>query len=42
MKHLKLKENTCYDGSQIEPMWAFRKFGIKESSIVSLDWPNGN
>jgi len=35
MKHLKYEESTCYDGSQIEPMWAFRTFGIKDSSIVS-------
>lgn len=35
MKHLKHEESTCYDGSQIEPMWAFRTFGIKDSSIVS-------
>ncbi len=39
MKHLKLEENTCYDGSQIEPMWAFRTFGIKDSSIVSWIGP---
>ena len=39
MKHLRLKGNTCYDGSQIEPMWAFRQFRIKESSIVSWIGP---
>jgi len=39
MKHLRLKESTCYNGSQIEPMWAFRKFRIKESSIVSWIGP---
>lgn len=39
MKHLKLEESTCYDGSQIEPMWAFRTFGIKDSSIVSWIGP---
>jgi hypothetical protein len=39
MKHLRLKESTCYDGSQIEPMWAFRQFRIKESSIVSWIGP---
>ncbi len=39
MKHLRLKENTCYNGSQIEPMWAFRIFKIKESSIVSWIGP---
>lgn len=39
MKHLKLKDNTCYDGSQIEPMWAFKTFGIKDSSIVTWIGP---
>jgi uncharacterized protein len=39
MKHLRLKESTCYNGSQIEPMWAFRTFKIKESSIVSWMGP---
>lgn len=39
MKHLKLEEGTCYDGSQIEPMWAFRTFGIKDSNIVSWIGP---
>jgi len=39
MKHLKLEENTSYDGSQIEPMWAFKTFGIKDSSIVSWSGP---
>ncbi len=39
MKHLRLKDNTCYNGSQIEPMWAFKKFRIKESSIVSWIGP---
>ncbi|MFZ0441993.1 MAG: DUF366 family protein [Methanobacterium sp.] len=39
MKHLELKNNTCYDGSQIEPMWAFRIFGIKDSSIVTWIGP---
>jgi uncharacterized protein len=39
MKHLKLEEGTCYDGSQIEPMWAFRTFGIKDSNIVSWVGP---
>jgi hypothetical protein len=39
MKHLRLKENTCYNGSQIEPMWAFKNFKIKESSIVSWIGP---
>jgi uncharacterized protein len=39
MKHLKLKDNKCYDGSQIEPMWAFKTFGLKDSSIVSWIGP---
>jgi hypothetical protein len=39
MKHLKLEEGTCYDGSQIEPIWAFRTFGIKDSNIVSWIGP---
>lgn len=39
MKHLKLKDGTSYDGSQIQPMWAFRQFGIKDSSIVSWMGP---
>ncbi len=39
MKHLKLEDRTCYDGSQIQPMWAFRTFGIKDSSIVSWIGP---
>lgn len=39
MKHLKLEHGTCYNGSQIQPMWAFRTFGIKDSSIVSWVGP---
>jgi uncharacterized protein len=39
MKHLKLNNETCYDGSQIEPYWAFKTFGIKDSSIVSWMGP---
>ena len=39
MKHLKLEYGTCYNGSQIQPMWAFRTFGIKDSSIVSWVGP---
>jgi len=41
MKHIKLEENINYDGSQIEPMWAFKNFGIKDSSIVSWIGPMG-
>ncbi len=39
MKHLKFDDNISYDGSQIEPMWAFKTFGIKDSSIVSWIGP---
>jgi uncharacterized protein len=39
MKHLKLENGTSYDGSQIQPMWAFKQFGIKDSSIVSWIGP---
>lgn len=39
MKYLKLKEKMLYDGSQIEPQWAFRKFKIKDSNIVSWIGP---
>ncbi len=39
MKHLKLEDNISYNGSQIDPMWAFKTFGIKDSSIVSWIGP---
>lgn len=39
MKHLKLEDGICYDGSQIEPSWAFKTFRIKDSSIVSWIGP---
>lgn len=39
MKHLKLEDGISYDGSQIEPSWAFRTLGIKDSSIVSWIGP---
>lgn len=39
MEHLRLKNELKYDGSQIEPQWAFRMFGIKESNIVSWVGP---
>ena len=39
MKHLKLDNGISYDGSQIQPMWAFKQFGIKDSSIVSWIGP---
>jgi hypothetical protein len=34
MKYLKLEEELLYDGSQIEPQWVFKEFGVKDSSIV--------
>ncbi|MDP3623615.1 MAG: DUF366 family protein [Methanobacteriaceae archaeon] len=30
-----VEENTCYDGSQITPLWGLDQIGIKGSSIVS-------
>lgn len=39
MKHLQLKNETCYDGSQIEPYWTFKTFGLKDSSIVTWIGP---
>lgn len=39
MKYLKLEEELLYDGSQIEPQWAFRKFQIKDSNLVSWIGP---
>jgi hypothetical protein len=30
-----VQENTCYDGSQIQPLWGLDQIGIKGSSIVS-------
>jgi len=39
MKHIKLDHGILYDGAQIKPMWAFRKFGIKGSSIVTWIGP---
>jgi hypothetical protein len=30
-----VEENTCYDGNQIQPLWALDQLGIKGSSIVS-------
>ncbi|MEN4007333.1 MAG: DUF366 family protein [Methanobacteriaceae archaeon] len=35
MKYKKLKECMLYDGSQIEPFWAFKELKLKGSSIVS-------
>jgi len=39
MEYLKLKEKLLYDGSQIEPQWAFREFAIKDSSIITWIGP---
>jgi len=39
MKYLKLKENLLYNGSQIEPQWAFKEFGIKDSSVITWIGP---
>jgi len=39
MRHLKLPDHQSYNGSQIEPMWAFRQFQIKESNIVTWIGP---
>lgn len=39
MRYLRLKENLIYDGSQINPQWAFREFKIKESNIISWIGP---
>lgn len=39
MEYLKLEQNLLYDGSQIEPQWAFREFGIKDSSIITWIGP---
>jgi uncharacterized protein len=39
MKHQALEDQLLYDGSQIEPNWAFKEFKIKESSIISWIGP---
>ena len=39
MKHIKIENGILYDGDQIKPMWAFREFGIKGSSIVTWIGP---
>lgn len=39
MKYKKLEENILYDGSQIEPFWAFKDLKLKGSSIVSWIGP---
>lgn len=39
MKYLKIKEPLLYDGSPIEPFWAYQKLKLKGSSIVSWIGP---
>jgi hypothetical protein len=39
MKQKTLKNGMLYDGSQIQPMWAFQELGIKGSSIVTWIGP---
>ena len=37
--HKHIHEKFPYDGSQIDPLWAFREFNIKGSSIISWRGP---
>lgn len=37
--HKHIDKKFSYDGSQIEPIWAFRKFNIRGSSIISWRGP---
>ncbi|HMK53812.1 MAG TPA: DUF366 family protein [Methanobacteriaceae archaeon] len=39
MKINQLKDSIKYDGSQIEPMWAFQNLNIKGSSIITWIGP---
>jgi len=39
LKIIKLEPGLKYDGSQIQPIWAFQSLGIKGSSIVSWIGP---
>lgn len=39
MQHLHLADNLLYDGSQIRPQWAFKEFGIKDSTIITWIGP---
>ncbi|MBP1946801.1 DUF366 family protein [Methanobacterium petrolearium] len=39
MKQINLEPGMLYDGSQIKPMWAFQRLGLKGSSIVSWRGP---
>lgn len=39
MQYLKWTDNKEYDGSQINPSWAFQEFKVKDSTIVSWIGP---
>jgi len=39
MQYLKWNDGNKYDGSQINPSWAFREFAVKDSTIVSWVGP---
>lgn len=39
MRYLRLEKKLIYDGSQIEPQWAFKEFKIKKSNIISWIGP---
>jgi hypothetical protein len=39
MRQIKLEDGLKYDGSQIQPLWAFQNSGIKGSSIVTWTGP---
>ena len=39
MRYLRLENTLNYDGSQIEPQWAFKAYKIKDSSIISWVGP---
>lgn len=39
MKYIKLEESLLYDGSPIEPFWAFKELKLKGPSVVSWIGP---
>lgn len=39
MKYKRLNENLLYDGSPVEPFWAFKEFKTKGSSIIAWIGP---
>ncbi len=39
MKYKKLEETLLYDGSPIEPFWAFKELNVKGSSIITWIGP---